>query len=277
MLQEPSRMKITSLRVAAAAVSLLILQVQISPASWQQTSAPLTNWAAVASSADGTRFVAVVDGGLIYSSTDAGGAWTATTAPNRPWKSVACSGDGILQVSVYAQGFLDGRIYFSRNSGDTWTLASAPKTGWYSVASSADGTHLAVGTGGRFSAAIVGPVYTSIDSGLTWFTLDSPVEYWTALAMSADGSKVVAAAKNGGIYTLQTTPSPSLSITVSGGKAVISWMIPSMSFELQETSNPIGTNWTQVGTLPSLNVTNLHKQVTLPVTGNSAFYQLKSL
>jgi hypothetical protein len=58
---------------------------------------------------------------------------------------------------------------------------------------------------------------------------------------------------------------------------VISWTIPSTSFELRENSNLTGTNWTQVGTVPSLNFTNLHNQVTVPVTGNSAFYRLKGL
>jgi hypothetical protein len=38
---------------------------------------------------------------------------------------------------------------------------------------------------------------------------------------------------------------------------VISWMVPSMSLELQETSNLTSTNWTQVGSVPTLNVTNL--------------------
>jgi hypothetical protein len=95
--------------------------------------------------------------------------------------------------------------------------------------------------------------------------------------MSADGGRVAAAAKDGGIYILQTAPNPSLSITASGGTAVISWTVPSMSFDLEENSNLSGTNWTQVGTVPSLNFTNLNNQVTIPVTGSSVFYRLKSL
>jgi hypothetical protein len=95
--------------------------------------------------------------------------------------------------------------------------------------------------------------------------------------MSADGGKLVAAAKDGGIYVLQTVPIPSLSITISGQNAVISWTIPSTSFELQENSTLTSTNWTQVGTIPSLNTTNLHDQVAVPFTGNAAFYRLKTL
>jgi hypothetical protein len=183
-------------------------------------------------------------------------------------------------AAIGEQGFtFSGSLLLSADSGATWTeaLTNAPVHVWSSAATSADGIQLAVGTGGRFSAPIVGPVYASTDAGVTWSTCDSPDQYWPALAMSADGGKLVAAAKDGGIYTLQTTPSPSLSITVSGGNAVISWTIPSTGFGLQESSNLTGSNWTQVGMVPSLNFTNLHNQVTVPITGNSAFYRLKSL
>jgi hypothetical protein len=50
-----------------------------------------------------------------------------------------------------------------------------------------------------------------------------------------------------------------------------------MSLELQENPSLTGTNWTHVGTIPSLNTANLHNQVAVPITGNSAFYRLKSL
>lgn len=40
--------------------------------TWTQTSAPLTNWTAVASSADGSRLVAAIAGGQIYTSTNSG-------------------------------------------------------------------------------------------------------------------------------------------------------------------------------------------------------------
>src|SRR5947199_3608662 len=58
---------------------------------WTQTSAPVTNWSAVASSADGARLLAAVSDGLIYTSTDSGGTWTATSAPSANWSAVASS------------------------------------------------------------------------------------------------------------------------------------------------------------------------------------------
>ena len=48
---------------------------------WTLTSAPITNWSCVASSADGSNLVAAVNTGPIYLSTDAGATWTAASAP----------------------------------------------------------------------------------------------------------------------------------------------------------------------------------------------------
>src|SRR5262245_16612079 len=53
--------------------------------TWRLTSAPVTNWASVASSADGTRLVAAVgpccELGPIYASADSGVTWAQTSAP----------------------------------------------------------------------------------------------------------------------------------------------------------------------------------------------------
>jgi len=61
---------------------------------WTQTSAPNTNWTSIASSADGTKLVAVADLGGIWVSTDSGGTWTQTSAPQSGWFRVASSADG---------------------------------------------------------------------------------------------------------------------------------------------------------------------------------------
>src|SRR6185295_16834214 len=62
--------------------------------TWTQTGAPVTNWSAVATSADGARLLAAVSGGLIYTSTNSGATWTATTAPGMNWSALASSADG---------------------------------------------------------------------------------------------------------------------------------------------------------------------------------------
>jgi hypothetical protein len=77
------------------------------------TSAPDTNWISVASSADGTKLVAAVGGGQIYTSVDSGATWTAADAPSTNWQSVASSADGSKMVAVVS----GGQIY-------TWQAAS---------------------------------------------------------------------------------------------------------------------------------------------------------
>jgi photosystem II stability/assembly factor-like uncharacterized protein len=57
------------------------------------------NWYSVASSADGTRLVAVVIGGYIYTSWDSGATWTQRGS-SQSWQSVASSADGTKLVAV---------------------------------------------------------------------------------------------------------------------------------------------------------------------------------
>jgi hypothetical protein len=65
-------------------------------------------WKSVASSSDGTRLVAVVNWGQIYTSTDSGLTWTARDSA-RIWLSVASSSDGTRLVAVE----YSGQIYTS--------------------------------------------------------------------------------------------------------------------------------------------------------------------
>ena len=69
-----------------------------SGATWTQANAPTNGWQAVASSADGTRLVALVGesvdrSGPVYISADSGGTWTVAGAPANVWQSVASSAD----------------------------------------------------------------------------------------------------------------------------------------------------------------------------------------
>ncbi len=144
------------------------------------------NWGAVASSSDGTKLVAVVNGGFIYTSTDSGASWVGRES-SRAWTAVASSADGTKLVAGVAGGF----IYTSIDSGLTWTqrFVSAQTR---ALASSADGVKLV--------AVIFGNIYTSIDSGVTW-TLRSTFQDWQGVASSDDGTKLVAAGTNSQIYT----------------------------------------------------------------------------
>ena len=150
------------------------------------------NWNAVASSADGTKLVAVVDGGQIFTSTDSGATWTARENA-RAWSSVASSADGTKLVAVV----WGGQIYTSTDSGVNWTAREGVRN-WRGVASSADGTKLVavdfVGSGAG------GQIYTSTDSGATWTARESN-RNWVAAASSTDGTKLVAVSWGGQIYT----------------------------------------------------------------------------
>jgi hypothetical protein len=165
-------------------------------------------WQSVASSSDGTKLAAVVDGGGIYTSTNSGVTWNIYWQFLN-WQCVASSSDGTKLVAVSAGSgawgtFFDG-IYTSIDSGATWTQTSAPHMGWLSVASSADGNKLVAVVDG-------GGIYTSTDSGATWTQTSAPYAGWQSVASSSDGNKLVAVVYGGGIYTGLAQNYPILSI-----------------------------------------------------------------
>jgi hypothetical protein len=84
-----------------------------SGAVWIATSAPSTNWSALAMSADGSQLTAAVNGGSIYSSTDSGASWAAANVPAANWKAVATSANGAALVAVVHGGV----IYTGQSSG----------------------------------------------------------------------------------------------------------------------------------------------------------------
>ncbi len=146
-------------------------------------------WFCIASSADGNKLVALVDAGLIYTSTDSGATWVPRST-NRYWYSVASSADGNNLVAAAA---LD-KIYTSTDSGATWT-PHGTNGSWHSVsvASSSDGNKLV-------AVEFDGLIYTSTDSGVTWVPR-STNRWWFSVASSSDGNNLVAAERFGRIYT----------------------------------------------------------------------------
>jgi hypothetical protein len=73
-------------------------------------------------------------------------------------------------------------------------------------------------------------------------------------------------------YLSQTTPSPKLNLSASDNNATVSWIIPSLNFTLQQSSNL--TSWTDVTNQPVLNLTNLQNQVVLPPPNGNSFFRL---
>jgi sugar lactone lactonase YvrE len=231
-----------------------------------------TGFTYIASSADGSKLV--MAGSPIFTSTNVGINWTkATNAPLATWYSVASAADG---TTLLACAYNSGYVYLSTNAGVIWTKTSLPAKNWNSVAESADGTRMVAlaNSGSAGFGAGSGGIFTSTDSGATWVSNSVPSWSWTCAAMSADGNEIIAtiggASSTGTIYVSQASPSPVLNLSASDN--VISWLIPSLDFTLQQS--PDLSSWTDMTNLPVLNLTNLQNQVVLPPPGGNSFFRL---
>lgn len=165
---------------------LLGTTAPINAGEWTQRDSARI-WVRVASSSDGSKLIASVFAGQLYTSTDYGVTWTARES-SRNWRGVASSADGTKLVAVGAST----QIYTSTDSGASWTARNSSRA-WNAVASSADGVKLV-------ASVIGGQIYTSTDSGVNWTARDSN-RNWLGVASSADGNKLVAVVENGQIYT----------------------------------------------------------------------------
>jgi uncharacterized repeat protein (TIGR03803 family) len=270
--------------VAIAELNRVIYTSTNSGAVWTlATNAPKASWFSVALSADGTKLAAVANGSVnIFTSPDFGTTWITNNVPAGPqgiqhfWSSIASSADGSKLVAAGCHYGNPGFIFISTNSGAAWKLTATNTVSglvahpWIGVASSADGSKLAAVSD---IASPLGVVITSANSGATWTTNAVPFLDWNAVALSADGAKLVASVgypSIGPIYISQTTPAPVMNLSASDN--VISWIIPSLDFTLQESPDLL--NWTDVTNPPVLNLTNLQNQVTLPSPDGNSFFRL---
>jgi hypothetical protein len=162
---------------------------------WTPISAPAPYWQSVASSADGTRWVAAALNGGIYVFTDSGAGWSQTLAPTASWISVAASSDASKLIAA-AQG---GALYTSSDGGATWVSNSTPLETWQGVASSADGTRF-VASANFDVASHPGVIYGTTNSGGLWNKISPANNYWAPIASSADGFKLAAALIGGSIW-----------------------------------------------------------------------------
>jgi hypothetical protein len=255
-------------------------------ATWVSNS--MNNAVGVAMSADGTKMIAVAS--QVYLSTNSGIAWTPDTAApvigswDSPSQFIASSADGNKLVLCAPSSLnFDGPtpptlVYTSTNFGNTWNPAPMPANYWNFVASSADGNTLLATP--VFTRA--GPICLSTNAGATWSTNNSPIQDWGALASSADGGKLVAAAaadvnddvNSGVIYTSQSIQSPVMNITPANGSVLVSWLVPSTDFVLEQS--PDLFNWLEVTNAPVLNLNNLQDEVVISSTNNAGFYRLST-
>jgi hypothetical protein len=224
----------------------------------------------LASSAAGAELVAVTQNGgtgsagSIYISTNAGLNWESNGLSSYAhWTTVACSADGRI---IVAAGYHSG-IFVSTNSGSNWTHTNIMSV--FSVTCSADGTRLA---GVDWS----GNIHVSADSGTTWTEANpaGPGTLWFGVASSADGGRLYAAAHGGEIWAIQATPTPLLTTTASSTNLLLSWLVPSMNFVLQQNLDLSSANWADVTEPRSLNYTNIHYEVSVPIPPSNRFYRL---
>ena len=251
--------------------------------SWTSNNVPTGFWSAVASSADGTRLVAVMAtstaGGSyylrIYASSDSGNSWSLTPAPSLTWTSIASSADGTRLAAVATHtAYTSGALYTSADSGSHWTLSSAVNNAWQSIACSADGRKLIAAAPWDSSAVVAVPLYISTNAGSSWITTNSPAEYWSFVASSADGNMLAAISNLGGIWSAQATPRTPLNLAPANGTLVFSWPISSAHFVLQQRLDLAAADWVTVTNPPVLNYSNLQYQVVITPNGSSALYRL---
>jgi hypothetical protein len=245
--------------------------------NWRLTSAPSKSWSCLASSATGAALVAAASNEGIYTSSDFGETWTSNAVPHRSWSSASLSADG--RVAVVVSGRKNGPIgpiFVSTNFFESWFPASAPVTNWVSVAMSSDASRMFALTAvssptGRNS------VFMSTNCGANWFEISSPNAWWSDIATSADAGKAVAVASlTNAIFTLKLFSPPILTIT-KGDALQLSWLTPSSEYELQRADELVNDNWTKLAVSPTLDLTNLLQQVSIPATNSKAYFRLKSL
>ena len=209
------------------------------------------NISGAACNVDGTKLYAIVRGGGIYKSYNAGTNWTTSTDNNnivnittQNWVSIVCNSAGTKIVALVDLGY----IYLSSDSGFSWTLIDIgvyPR--WTMVASSANGETL-------IAASNQGGAYLSNDSGNTWNLLTTLTgvagNIWTSVASNSDSSIIAFTAFNEDIYISNDTGTT----WTAAGLTFLPWL----SIALSATGNNMvavenylytsinaGKNWTR--------------------------------
>ncbi len=213
---------------------------------WTPSSASPLNWRAIASSADGSRLVAVASssGGGVFTSIDSGLTWSGPFGglSSANWYAAASSADGSKLPAAVNGG------YIYTNSGTTWTAAFGTAN-WIALASSADGTKL-------YAAANGGAVYFSSNSGGSWSAVTGGGN-WVSVTCSADGSKFAAAIGGGGIQATGGSGAPSanwVSVTSSADGSRLAAAVGGGGIY---TSSNGGATWTQQSGAPGANWTSI--------------------
>ena len=237
-------------------------------ATWVSTSAPTTNWYEVCCAANGAKLAAVHGTTQVHVSTDFGNTWTETNISGATnLYTVAWSADGgvLLTCANY--------VFRSTNSGLSWEQTGAPYANWLGIACSADGSKLTA-VGLNYPNYIV---YSSTNSGVSWVSNNLPNLYWSHVSESADGGvRFLSAAYTGDIFKSQMVYPPKLKVSNSTGLLVLSWIVPSTSFILQQNADLSAPNWVNVAAPPVVNYATLTYEVSVTPPAGPMFYRLVS-
>ena len=165
--------------VSAVAGAVLRIYTSInSGITWTPASGLLAaQWRSIASSADGSKLVAAINGGeftrISRRELDGDRSWFCEL----DFSGFLCERQHLISVAVSV-----GAVYTSSNSGGTWTAVTGGAN-WVSVVCSADGSKFAV------------PLSV-------WITVQEAPEpssaNWVSVTSSADGNRLAAAVGGGG-------------------------------------------------------------------------------
>ena len=204
-------------------------------ATWTSQNVPAGFWTCVASSAAGDKLAAAMTTNLasyayrIYISRNSGNRWIQTGVPAWCWGAIAASADGNKWFATASlTAYSPNAIYRSVDSGTNWASTSAPNNRWAAIAASADGNKLLAAANLDGNNMFPVPLYLSTNAGSSWVRTGSPGKYWYNLTWSADGSKGAAIGYvSGGVWMLQTPPTPQLNLKSTGANYDLSWTVPS--------------------------------------------------
>lgn len=175
--------------------SLMVTPYYLSAQTWTQGSVTYP-WTRAASSADGTKVVAVLSNSFVLLSINGGVNWTSASGhPPQDYylTSIACSADGTNLIVAGGNQLMAPvqPICTSTNFGASWVTNNAPRAYWTSVASSSSGSVLAA------ASTAVG-VYVSTNAGSSWNQASLPTTmYWASVSCSADGMLLAVVSTNG--------------------------------------------------------------------------------
>lgn len=170
--------------------------------NWTQISSfgAGSNTVYFAPSLDGTKVLAAVFGGYLYTSIDSGSSWVIQNQGATGGKWMDGDIDNSGDVILYNQNTSNGNdfITYSNTSGNSWnqsTLPGSKLSGHWAVHLVADGSKWLVSAYDK-NVANVWKLYSSTSIGTSWTYLpvSGAEKEWNQFASNSDGSKLYGAA-----------------------------------------------------------------------------------